>query len=200
MIGHCLVQLLEWAPHEIANLPGVIALLAGITMWVTSFGWVRQKYFELFFYTHQLYIVFVVFMAFHVGDFIFNIAFSGLFLFSIDRFLRFCQSRNSVGIISTKLMPCGTYELVIAKPPGTPFIPLLNGTFVYWFLLYDVFSSIRAMEINPLPFKINPTLVIYANDANLRHYIWTTTHVMSHLAYSIHFQDNVSTFPGGRKM
>lgn len=155
MFGRCFLQLLEWAPHEIANLPGVIALLAGIAMWVTSFGWVRQKYFELFFYTHQLYIVFVVFMAFHVGDFIFNIAFSGLFLFSFDRFLRFCQSRNSVGIISTKLMPCGTYELVIAKPPGTPSIFLLNGTFVYWFLLYNAFSSIKAVEINSYHIKKN---------------------------------------------
>ena len=155
MFGRCFLQLLEWAPHEIANLPGVIALLAGIAMWVTSFGWARQKYFELFFYTHQLYIVFVVFMAFHVGDFIFNIAFSGLFLFSFDRFLRFCQSRNSVGIISTKLMPCGTYELVIAKPPGTPSIFLLNGTFVYWFLLYNAFSSIKAVEINSYHIKKN---------------------------------------------
>jgi ferric-chelate reductase len=88
-------------------------------MWVTSFGWVRNKYFELFFYTHQLYIIFVLFMAFHVGDFIFNMCFVGLFLFTFDRFLRFCQSRRNTGLLSTKLLPCGTYELVIAKPQGT---------------------------------------------------------------------------------
>lgn len=113
------MQMLEWQPHMIANLPGVISLLAGIAMWVTSFGWVRNKYnFELFFYTHQLYIVFVLFMALHVGDFIFNVAFAGLFLFTFDRFLRFCQSRSSTGLLSTKLLPCGTYELVVAKPQG----------------------------------------------------------------------------------
>lgn len=159
-------QLLEWAPHEIANLPGVIALHAGIAMWVTSFGWVRQKYFELFFYTHQLYIVFVVFMALHVGDFIFNIAFSGLFLFTIDRFLRFCQSRNSVGIISTKLMPCGTYELVIAKPPGTPSSPLANWTFstLVPFILYLLVNEGNGNEFCTLLLNVNlGNLFFYTN-------------------------------------
>lgn len=122
--GHLIAKLLEWDPHALANLPGVISLMAGIAMWVTSFGWVRNKYFELFFYTHQLYIIFVLFMAFHVSDFISNFAFSGLFLFTFDRFLRFCQSQRSTGIISTKLLPCGTYELVIAKPSGMKYYAL----------------------------------------------------------------------------
>ncbi|KAH9556525.1 hypothetical protein CY35_07G033500 [Sphagnum magellanicum] len=116
--GHLIARLLSWEPYELAILPGVIALVAGIMMWVTSLGWVRQKFFELFFYTHQLYIVFMVFMALHVGDFIFSIAFVGFFLFVFDRFLRFCQSRSTVGVLSVKLLPCGTYELVLAKPQG----------------------------------------------------------------------------------
>lgn len=121
----CILQLLSWEPYEIPILPGVIALVAGIMMWVTSLGWVRQKFFELFFYTHQLYIVFMVFMALHVGDFLFSIAFVGFFLFVFDRFLRFCQSRSTVGVLSVKLLPCGTYELVLAKPQGKQVISIL---------------------------------------------------------------------------
>uniref|UniRef100_A0A2N9GTJ9 FAD-binding FR-type domain-containing protein n=2 Tax=Fagus sylvatica TaxID=28930 RepID=A0A2N9GTJ9_FAGSY len=40
----------------------------------------------------------------------------GIFLFVLDRFLRFCQSRRTVDIISAKCLPCGTVELILSKP------------------------------------------------------------------------------------
>ncbi|XP_062095674.1 ferric reduction oxidase 6-like [Humulus lupulus] len=114
--GRLIEQILEWKNIGIANLPGVISLLAGLLMWVTSLPPVRKLNFELFFYTHQLYVVFVIFLALHVGDFVFFISAGGIYLFMLDRFLRFCQSRKIVEIISTKCLPCGTVELVISKP------------------------------------------------------------------------------------
>ncbi|RZC63899.1 hypothetical protein C5167_025645 [Papaver somniferum] len=108
--------MLQWNDFGIANLPGVISLAAGLLMWVTSFHPVRKQYFELFFYTHQLYVVFFVFMALHAGDFVFSIAAGGIFLFLLDRFLRFCQSRKTVDLLSATCLPCGTVELVISKP------------------------------------------------------------------------------------
>ncbi|KAL3722388.1 hypothetical protein ACJRO7_034716 [Eucalyptus globulus] len=114
--GRLLHEMLEWKDYGVANLPGVISLLAGLLMWVTSLSPVRKKQFELFFYTHQLYIVFVIFLALHVGDFVFSIAAGGIFLFVIDRFLRFCQSRRTVDVISATCLPCGTVELVFSKP------------------------------------------------------------------------------------
>lgn len=113
-----LSKIFNWAPHKVANFAGVIALLAGITMWVTSISWVRKRYFETFFWVHHLYIVFVFFMAFHVGGVLFNVAFCGIFLFVFDRFLRFCQSRGNVGVLTTKLLACGIFELTLIKPPG----------------------------------------------------------------------------------
>ncbi|KAF7144229.1 hypothetical protein RHSIM_Rhsim05G0110600 [Rhododendron simsii] len=109
-------HILEWKTIGVANLAGVISLAAGLLMWVTSLPPVRRQNFELFFYTHQLYIVFVVFLAMHVGDFIFSIAAGGIFLFILDRFLRFCQSRRTVNVISASCSPCGTVELVVSKP------------------------------------------------------------------------------------
>ncbi|XP_071701176.1 ferric reduction oxidase 7, chloroplastic-like isoform X2 [Rutidosis leptorrhynchoides] len=111
-------HLIAWKSIGIANLPGVISLVAGLLMWVTSLPPVRRINFELFFYTHQLYVVFIVFLAMHVGDFIFSIVAAGIFLFMLDRFLRFFQSRKTVDILSAKCLPSGTVELVISKPPG----------------------------------------------------------------------------------
>lgn len=110
------MQILQWRDIGVANLPGVISLVAGLMMWVTSLQPVRRHYFELFFYTHQLYVVFVIFFALHIGDFIFCISAGGIFLFLLDRFLRFCQSRKTVNIISASCLPCGTVELVLSKP------------------------------------------------------------------------------------
>ncbi|XP_076951073.1 ferric reduction oxidase 7, chloroplastic-like [Bidens hawaiensis] len=109
-------QVLDWKNYKIANLPGVISLSAGLLMWVTSLPPVRRVSFELFFYTHQLYIVFVVFFAMHVGDVLFSTIAAGLFLYMLDRFLRFVQSRKTVDVLSAKCLPSGTLELVISKP------------------------------------------------------------------------------------
>ncbi|KAF9604069.1 hypothetical protein IFM89_001955 [Coptis chinensis] len=116
MQGRLLREMLRWPNIGIAILPGVISLFSGLLMWVTSLHPVRTNYFELFFYTHQLYVIFVIFLAFHVGDFIFSIASAGIFLFILDRFLRFCQSRKTVKVVSATCLPCGTLELVFSKP------------------------------------------------------------------------------------
>ncbi|KAG6549893.1 hypothetical protein Mapa_008875 [Marchantia paleacea] len=111
-----LYKIWDWKPYGVAILPGVIALAGGLLMWMTSFQYTRIRAFELFYYTHHLYIVFVVFMVLHVGDFIVGIAFAGIFLFAFDRFLRFSQSRKEVGVLSATLLPCGAYEVVLPKP------------------------------------------------------------------------------------
>jgi ferric-chelate reductase len=128
--------MVEWKQIGVANLPGVISLAAGLLMWVTSLHPVRKKFFELFFYTHQLYVIFVVFLALHVGDFVFSISAGAVFLFMLDRFLRFWQSRAKVDIIAAACRPCGTVELVFSKPaskkPTSPCTQLI--TTVSWLL------------------------------------------------------------------
>lgn len=126
------VQLLEWKDIGVANLAGVISLLAGLLMWVTSLPPVRKINFELFFYTHQLYVIFLVFLALHVGDFIFCMAAGGIFIFMLDRFLRFFQSRRVVHIVSAKCFPCGTVELVLSKPASMMFLYNLKWRLDHW--------------------------------------------------------------------
>ncbi|KAM0838275.1 hypothetical protein ACQ4PT_061083 [Festuca glaucescens] len=114
--GRLIEEIIQWKEIGVANLAGVISLVAGLLMWATSLHPVRKRFFELFFYTHQLYVVFIVFLALHVGDFVFSFAAGAVFLFMLDRFLRFWQSRAKVDIVSAACRPCGTVELVFSKP------------------------------------------------------------------------------------
>ncbi|KAJ0038800.1 hypothetical protein Pint_23555 [Pistacia integerrima] len=114
--GDLLKKMLEWQESDTANLAGVIGLTAGLLMWITSLPFVRTKYFEVFFYTHQLYIIFVIFLALHVGVIFFSIVAGTIFLYMLDRFLRFCQSRKTVDIVSATCFPGGIVELVLSKP------------------------------------------------------------------------------------
>ncbi|KAF8714841.1 hypothetical protein HU200_027375 [Digitaria exilis] len=139
MEGRLIKTMLHWKEIGVANLPGVISLAAGLLMWVTSLHPVRKRFFELFFYTHQLYVVFIVFLAFHVGDFIFSFSAGAVFLFMLDRFLRFWQSRAKVDIISAACRPCGTVELVFSKPASLRynalsfiFIQVRELSFLQW--------------------------------------------------------------------
>ncbi|CAM8974476.1 unnamed protein product [Rhodiola kirilowii] len=117
------ILILKWDKHGISNLAGEISLAAGILMWVTTFPKVRQNMFELFFYTHYLYIVFVVFFALHLGAYFTCMTLPGFYLFVIDRYLRLLQSQQNVKLISARVLPCESVELNFAKSPGLKYPP-----------------------------------------------------------------------------
>ncbi|KAF5181971.1 Ferric reduction oxidase [Thalictrum thalictroides] len=110
-----LSQMAMWAHAEVANIAGELALLAGLGMWATTFPQIRRKFFELFLYTHYLYIVLAIFFIFHVGIAFAWIAIPNMYLFVIDRYLRFLQSRQNVRLLSSRLLPCETVELNFSK-------------------------------------------------------------------------------------
>lgn len=117
-----LKELTRWDRTGRANLPGVIALLSGMIMWLTSIKPIRRKFFELFYYTHHLYVVFIVFFALHTNDRHFCTVLSGIFLFLLDRFLRFLQSGRTVKILSARILPCKAVELTLSRQPGLKYI------------------------------------------------------------------------------
>lgn len=171
--GRLVQELLAWRNIGIANFPGVISLLAGLMMWATSFHPVRKHFFQLFFYTHQLYVVFVVFLALHVGDFVFSIAAGGIFLFILDRFLRFCQSRRTVDVLSASCLPCGTVELVLSKPAN-----LRYNALSFFFLQVRELSWLQwhpfSVSSSPLEGKYHSSVLIKVLGEwteNLRDYI-----------------------------
>ncbi|KAK6135252.1 hypothetical protein DH2020_031024 [Rehmannia glutinosa] len=115
--------MLKWNKVGVSNVAGEVALLSGLAMWITSSSFVRRQLFELFFYTHHLYVVFVLFFVLHVGFSYSCIMLPGFYLFLIDRFLRFLQSQQSVRLISARVLPCQAMELNFSKDPRLTYNP-----------------------------------------------------------------------------
>ncbi|KAK6239803.1 hypothetical protein QUC31_005272 [Theobroma cacao] len=116
-------EMIKWSHSDVSNVAGEISLLGGLFLWAATIPQIRRKAFELFFYTHYLYIIFVLFFILHVGVGFSLIMLPGFYLFMIDRFLRYLQSRRSVRLLSARLLPCDTVELNFAKSPGLSYNP-----------------------------------------------------------------------------
>lgn len=112
------VQMMKWKRIGISNVAGEVALVSGLVMWITSSSPVRRKLFELFLYTHHLYIVFVFFYVLHVGFAYSCIMLPGFYLFLVDRFLRFLQSQQKIRVVSARVLPCQAMELTFSKDPS----------------------------------------------------------------------------------
>ena len=110
--------MLKWDKIGVSNLAGEIALVAGLAMWLTTIPRIRRKFFELFFYTHYLYIIFMIFFILHVGISFCGMMLPSFYLFVVDRYLRFLQSRRNVRLLSARVLPCETLELNLGKSLG----------------------------------------------------------------------------------
>ncbi|XP_074294227.1 ferric reduction oxidase 4-like [Silene latifolia] len=113
-----MLEALEWSPTYVSNLSGEISWVFLLVIWVTSFAYTRRKTFEVFFYTHQLYALATFFYVVHIGVSWTCQILPGIFLFTLDRYLRFLQSRSNARLISARLLPGGTVEMTFHKSPG----------------------------------------------------------------------------------
>ncbi|EYU32156.1 hypothetical protein ABFS82_02G166300 [Erythranthe guttata] len=116
-------KLLEWKKTGFSAIAGELSLVAGLVLWATTFPRIRRKMFEVFFYTHHMYIPFVVFFILHVGINYTTTMLPGFFLFLIDRYLRFLQSRSNVRLLSARVLPCQAVELNFSKTTGLRYSP-----------------------------------------------------------------------------
>ncbi|XP_061341310.1 ferric reduction oxidase 2-like isoform X1 [Gastrolobium bilobum] len=116
-------QMLKWSKVGISNVAGEIALFFGLFSWVATIPCIRRKAFELFFYTHHLYILFIVFYIFHIGISDACAMLPSFYLFLVDRYLRFLQSRRQVRLVSARVLPCHTVELNFSKGHGLTYNP-----------------------------------------------------------------------------
>ncbi|CDP08776.1 unnamed protein product [Coffea canephora] len=112
-----------WDQTYVNNIAGELCLLSGLVMWSTTFPSIRRRMFEVFYYTHNLYILFVIFYILHKGLFFICIMLPGMYLFVIDRFLRFLQSRQKVRLVSARVLPCETVELNFSKSRALNYTP-----------------------------------------------------------------------------
>lgn len=116
-------ELWEWQKTGRIYLAGEICLVTGLVIWITSLPQIRRKQFEIFYYTHHLYMVFLVFFLFHAGDRHFYMVFPGIFLFGLDKLLRIIQSRPETCLLSARIFPSKAVELILPKDPGLKYTP-----------------------------------------------------------------------------
>ncbi|EOA12982.1 hypothetical protein CARUB_v10025968mg [Capsella rubella] len=120
---HIEEEIWKWQRTGRVYIAGLISLIVGLLMWITSLPQVRRKKFEVFYYTHHLYIVFLVAFLFHAGDRHFYWVLPGIFLFGLDKILRIVQSRSESCILSARLFSCKAIELVLPKDPRLSYAP-----------------------------------------------------------------------------
>ncbi|KAL3680615.1 hypothetical protein R1sor_023571 [Riccia sorocarpa] len=114
----------EWKRFGVSNLAGVISMLAGIVMWVTSLELVRKYFFDVFYITHHMYLLVFAFGCWHVGDFASFYFLGCVTLFFIDRFLRAVQSRKAISVLSAQVLPSGLIKLKFPKSPSLKYSAL----------------------------------------------------------------------------
>lgn len=110
--------MVKWDKTGISNVAGELSMLFGLILWATTFRRVRRKSYEVFFYTHQFYALFMFFFLLHVGISFFYLVLPGVYLFLLDRYLRFLQSQQKVRFVSARLLPNETVELNFSKSSG----------------------------------------------------------------------------------
>ena len=132
-------QIIGWATEgeSCSIVAGLVALVIGLVIGLTSMPCVRRKWYELFFGVHHLYIVFLLFWLYHVIWTVHFIAMPCL-LFFIDRFLRMIQSSTVVRVSSAKLFENGAVELLLPlNPNATKGNNILNGfSFIQYVFLF----------------------------------------------------------------
>ncbi|KAL4566620.1 hypothetical protein LXL04_030740 [Taraxacum kok-saghyz] len=116
-------EMWKWQKTGRIYLAGEIALIAGFVIGITSLPQVRRKRFEIFYYTHHLYIIFIIFFLFHTGDRHFYMVFPAIFLFAIERLLRMINSRPETCILSARIFPSKAIEIILPKEPMLKYTP-----------------------------------------------------------------------------
>ncbi|KAL2621508.1 hypothetical protein R1flu_001713 [Riccia fluitans] len=122
--GRTTESIWQWKRFGVSNLAGVLSMLAGIVLWVTSLELVRKRFFDVFYITHHMYLLVFAFGCWHVGDFSSFYFLGCVMLFFIDRFLRAVQSRKPVSVLSAQVLPSGLIKLKFPMSPSLTYSAL----------------------------------------------------------------------------
>lgn len=141
-------QIWKWQPLEINNLAGEIDMIVGIVIWLTSLGPVRRKSFETFIWTHQLYMIYLLFLYMHAGDYFVVVMFPSLVLYGIDRLFRSTQALHLVQAEGATIHTDGSVELVIPIAPDFVYRPLDS--------IYINIPAISVMQWHPFTIASSP--------------------------------------------
>ena len=112
----------------VIGITGITLLLVFTVMWAFALPVIRRsRRFELFYFTHLLYIAWFVLAAVHAPNFL---LWAGLPLvgFVVEQVLRWRQRRPSAHVVAATPLRSGVTKLEIERPPGFTFAP---GDYVF---------------------------------------------------------------------
>ena len=102
---------------------GIALLVVFATMWTFSLGFIRRgAKFELFYFTHLLYVVWFVLAIVHSPAFAFWCGVP-LLGFGIEQIMRLARRAPASAILSSEALRSGVTRLEVARPPGMRFAP-----------------------------------------------------------------------------
>ena len=125
------VGLVPDVTHELAQasvLTGLAWLTIFAVIWFFSLAWIRQtRHFELFYFTHWLYVAWFALAIFHAGS-VFLAGGVGIAGLVIEHVIRGRKRAKTSLIVAKAAMRSAVTRLDIARPPGFVFSP---GDYVF---------------------------------------------------------------------
>ena len=113
-----------WLFRTVTGVTGVILTIVTVLIFVFASPWSRRFDFDLFWTTHQLYILFYIMMIAHgaahlVQQPIFWQYFIGpALLFTFDKLVTLSTSSKKLQVINAQVLPAGVIGLYMEKPAG----------------------------------------------------------------------------------
>jgi len=123
LVGHATHPLTRLFFSTLIGATGLALLAVFTVMWVFSLGFVRRsKRFELFYFTHLLYLLWLVLAVVHAPQFL---LWAGVPLlgFAVEQALRLRRRAPASRAISLRPLRSAVTELEIERPPGFDFAP-----------------------------------------------------------------------------
>jgi predicted ferric reductase/Ca2+-binding EF-hand superfamily protein len=128
MVGHASSPLWRMLLQTERGLTGVVLLAVFTTMWVCSLVLIRKtSRFELFYFTHLLYVAWFVLAILHAPQFLF---WAGVPLvgFAVEQALRLRRRAPQSTVVSAEALRSGVTRVELRRPPGFAFGP---GDYVF---------------------------------------------------------------------
>ncbi|PRQ60156.1 putative ferric-chelate reductase (NADH) [Rosa chinensis] len=125
-----MMQMLEWSSTRVSNVAGEIAIVFAIA--ISTFSTSSSTY------------------CTPVLNYFFCTILPGIFLFIIDRYLRFLQSYQRAKLVSARISPCETIELNFSKSRGLDYNPTS--------ILFINVPSVSKMQWHPFTVTSNSNM------------------------------------------
>ena len=129
---------------------GLMAWISLTLMAITSISFIRRRRFELFYYVHALFILFVVGALIHASHAVEFIV-PGLVLWIIDRFIRFAYNFRPIELVSTTRYANGLTKLKVRglrkhSPGQLAWIQIPSASLLNWHPFTIISSPSNAAE------------------------------------------------------